>query len=531
MQKLILAQINAHVGNIQANTEKICASIHLAREQGASLIIFPELAVTGYPPEDLLFRDDFHTEVQTALKTIATASQHIHVIVGYPNKTDLGIYNSAAVFFNGKMIAHYDKQCLPNYGVFDEQRYFIPGNKPCIVKINKIKYGLLICEDLWFDAPIKQAKNAGAEFIIGINASPFDLAKPAQRFEVLREKQKLVHLPILYTNLIGGQDELIFDGGSFVLNAHGECIAQAAFFKEALLSISLNHFGDVEKMPAVAPLPSEEELVYNALVLATRDYIQKNKFPGILLGLSGGIDSALVLAIAVDALGCDKIETVMMPSRYTQKISLDDAKAEADILGVKHHELSIEKPFEAFLTTLHDTFAGLKPDTTEENIQARIRGVLLMAMSNKSGKLVLTTGNKSEMSVGYATLYGDMAGGFAPLKDVPKMLVYRLAEYRNNILPVIPERVITRAPSAELAPDQTDQDSLPPYAILDAIIERTMENNESIDAIVEAGFDLDTVKKVVKLIQRSEYKRRQSAVGPKITRRAYGKEWRMPITR
>ena len=531
MQKLILAQINAHVGNIQANTEKICASIHLAREQGASLIVFPELAVTGYPPEDLLFRDDFHAEVQAALKTIAEASSNIHVIVGYPNKTDLGIYNSAAIFFKGKMIAHYDKQYLPNHSVFDEKRYFIPGDKACVIEINKVKFGILICEDLWFDVPIKQTKAAGAQFIIGINASPFDLTKAAQRFEVLRARQKAAHLPILYLNLVGGQDELVFDGGSFVLNAEGECIAQARFFKEDLLTIPFNTYGDIEKPLVVAPLPSEEKLVYDALVLATRDYIHKNKFPGVLLGLSGGIDSALVLAIAVDALGADKIETVMMPSRYTQQISLDDAKAEADMLGVKHHELSIENTFETFLATLHDTFAGLKPDTTEENIQARIRGVLLMAMSNKSGKLVLTTGNKSEMSVGYATLYGDMAGGFAVLKDVPKMLVYRLAKYRNHISPVIPERVITRAPSAELAPDQTDQDSLPPYAILDAIIERYMEHNESIDTIVAAGFDRDTVKKIAKLIQHSEYKRRQSAVGPKITHRAYGKDWRMPITR
>jgi len=532
MLNITLAQINSHTGNIAENTDKILASIDRAKKtQRADIIIFPELALSGYPPEDLLLRDDFMQQIEQAMQQIVAHCDDVYVILGYPQQTDAGLYNAAAVIHNKKIIARYYKQCLPNYSVFDEKRYFVPGNQTCVVDIKDIKFGITICEDLWEPEPIAKAKAAGAQIIISINASPFDYAKPQQRYEILRARQKETGLAILYLHLIGGQDEFVFDGGSFALNKRGERIAQAAYFKEDLLPVQLDkhvEFNNDEEI--FTDFPSMEPLVYDALVLAVRDYINKNHFPGVLLGLSGGIDSALTLAIAVDALGADNVQAVMMPSRYTSEISLNGAAEQAQTLNVEYSVIAIERPFAVFLDLLRQEFSGLPPDATEENIQARCRGILLMAISNKSGRLVLTTGNKSEMSVGYATLYGDMAGGFAALTDVPKTLVYSLAKYRNNISPVIPKIVIERPPSAELTTDQIDEDSLPPYSILDEILQRYVEEDQSLETIIKAGFERKIAEKVISLVKRNEYKRRQSPPGPRITSRAYGRDRRYPIT-
>ena len=532
MFNITLAQINVHTGNIIANSKKIISTIQQAKtEQQAKLIIFPELALSGYPPEDLLLRNDFMQQIHKALEEIVQHCENVYVVLGFPEKTNTGIYNSAVVIHNKQIIAKYYKQCLPNYSVFDEKRYFTAGQRTCVVEIEGIKFGLTICEDLWQPGPIAQAKAAGAEMIISINASPFDYEKPQQRYEVLRARQKETGLPIIYVHLIGGQDEFVFDGGSFVLNKRSERIAQADYFTEVLLPISINkhsEFSNDEEI--VDSYPTTEQLVYQALVLAVRDYIMKNQFPGVLLGLSGGIDSALTLAIAVDALGAKKVHAVMMPSRYTSEISLNGAAEEAKTLDVEYSIIPIERAFTVFLNLLHEEFSGLPPDTTEENIQARCRGIILMALSNKNGKLVLTAGNKSEMSVGYATLYGDMAGGFSVLKDVSKTLVYRLANYRNSLSPVIPQFVIDRSPSAELATNQVDEDSLPPYSILDEILQRYVEMDESLETIVKAGFDREIVMKIIKMIKQNEYKRRQAPPGPRISPRAYGRDRRYPIT-
>ena len=532
MLNIVLAQINTHTGNISANSKKIIATIDQAKKKHqADLVIFPELILSGYPPEDLLLRQDFIEEIKQSLNKIVQHCHDIYVILGYPQQSNLGLHNSAAVIHNKKIIATYYKQCLPNYSVFDEKRYFIPGNEACVVNIEGVKFGITICEDLWEPEPITQAKIAGAQIILSLNASPFDYEKPQQRYEILRARQIEASLPIIYIHLIGGQDELVFDGGSFALNKRGECVAQAPYFKEALLPIAMNKYGDfVDDEEIRIGFPTTEQLVYDSLVLAIHDYIQKNNFPGALLGLSGGIDSALTLAIAVDALGADNVQAVMMPSRYTSEISLHGAAEEAKTLGVKYSILPIERAFNVFLDTLNEEFSGLAADTTEENIQARCRGILLMAMSNKSGRLVLTTGNKSEMSVGYATLYGDMAGGFAVLKDVPKMLVYRLANYRNMLGHVIPQLVIDRPPSAELSTDQIDEDSLPPYSILDEILQRYVEADQSMETIVKAGFERTIVEKIIKMVKRNEHKRRQAPPGPKVTPRAYGRDRRYPIT-
>ncbi len=531
MLNVILAQINAHTGDITANKTSILTTI-ANREQQADVIIFPELALSGYPPEDLLLRQDFMQQIQQALIQIVQHCKDIYVILGYPQKTGDGLYNAAAIIHHQKMVAHYFKQQLPNYGVFDEKRYFIAGNKPCVIDIKGIKFGITICEDLWHPQPIAQAKAAGAQMIISINASPFDHQKPQQRVAMLRARQQETSLPILATNLVGGQDELVFDGGSCIMNAQGKRIAQAPYFKTAYLPIQIDQQGKfIDAEQVITSLPATEPLVYQALVLAVRDYLNKNHFAGAIMGLSGGIDSALTLAIAVEAIGADNVQAVMMPSRYTSKLSLMGAAEQAQMLKVNYSVMSIEQPFTVFCDLLRETSANATlTATTVENLQARCRGILLMALSNNSKRLVLTTGNKSELSVGYATLYGDMAGGFAVLKDVPKTLVYRLANYRNMLSTVIPQAVIDRPPTAELATDQVDADNLPPYAILDAILQRYVEQDESLEMIVTAGFARPVVEKVIKLVKKSEHKRRQGPPGPRITPRAYGCDRRYPIT-
>ena len=498
-----------------------------AVKNNADIIVLPELAVTSYPPEDLLLRDDF---MLAAEQTLATICQHVsetYLIIGHPARQHSQLFNAASVIHDGKIIATYHKQCLPNYGVFDEKRYFSADTDTCIVEMKNKKFALTICEDLWQPEPALQAKKLGAEAIISLNASPFDYGKASQRQELLRQRVIETGLPIFYVNLVGGQDELVFDGGSMVLNNQAEVVAKAEYFSEASLNITWNN----EFTPqSLTTDPTIESLLYQALVTGTRDYIEKNGFNGALLGLSGGIDSALVLAIAADAIGADRVHAIMMPSQYTADMSLQDAEQEVKALGVKYSIIEIKPLYDSFMTALADEFQGKAADTTEENLQARCRGVINMAVSNKTGNIVLTTGNKSEMAVGYATLYGDMAGGFSVIKDVPKTLVYQLARYRNSISPVIPERVITRPPSAELAPDQKDEDSLPPYEVLDPILQRFIEQDESMDDIVAAGFERDTVDRIIRLVKINEYKRRQAAPGIKITPRAFGRERRYPIT-
>lgn len=523
---ILMAQINPLVGAISANTDAIITLIR-NEQQTHDLIVLPELALTGYSPEDLLLRDDFHRQVEHALAHIQAATKDCYVILGHPAQEEEFCYNAASVFYQGQCIATYYKQQLPNYDVFDERRYFTPGpTKPCLIKVKGYTLGICICEDLWVTSPVDQIIAAGADTLLCLNASPFDYEKYPLREALLRKHAKR-GLSIIYVNLVGGQDELVFDGLSFAMDQQGNIRARAPTFKEALHKVILQG-QSIES--EVAPLLDQNALIYEALVCGTRDYVQKNHFPGVLLGLSGGIDSALTLAIAVDALGADKVHAVMMPSRYTADMSNEDAKAQLDILNVSHSTLSIEPVFNAFLSTLAPVFTGMQPDVTEENLQARIRGTLLMAMSNKMGKMVLTTSNKSESAVGYATLYGDMAGGFSVLKDVLKTQVYALAQYRNTLSAIIPERVITRPPSAELAPNQKDQDSLPDYAILDAIIRGYMENNRSAADLIHEGFTAETVHAVIQRIIRNEYKRRQAAPGVKISTRAFGKDWRYPIT-
>lgn len=533
MKKLVIvgAQINLLVGDIEGNTQLIIDTAHRAyREHKADLVVFPELSITSYPPEDLLFRPALYRRVHQALQKIADDVKHTTVVVGYPDQIEGICYNKAAVIGDGKILATYAKQELPNYHVFDEKRYFVPGSDSCVFNLKGTKIGLLICEDLWFDGPVKQAVSDGAQLIVSLNASPFAMDKSNARVKILKN-QAHYKIPIVYVNLVGGQDELVFDGNSMVLDQEGEVAQMAAHCKEDLLITEWdleNNLNLLTKKPFTAL--SEEEKIYRVLVLGVHDYIKKNHFRGAIIGLSGGIDSALTLAIAVDAIGAENVAAVMMPSRYTADISLEDAQAEAHALNVHYSIIDIEPIFKSFLNGLSAEFAGLPRDTTEENLQARIRGTLLMAISNKKGFIVLTTGNKSEMAVGYATLYGDMAGGFAVIKDVYKMMVYRLSVYRNTVAPVIPTRVIERAPSAELAPDQKDQDSLPPYPILDEILERYIAKDQDPATIADAGFDINIVKKVVRMINRNEYKRRQAPPGIRITERAFGKDRRYPIT-
>lgn len=528
-----LAQLNMLVGDIEGNAQKIITTTCEQAGAGADLVVFPELALTGYPPEDLLLRPDLMVRVNAQLDLIAQVSHKTAVLVGHPWSEDGTLYNALSVYAEGRLLIRYYKQKLPNYGVFDELRYFSAGDKNALLELNGVRLGLLICEDLWFDAPVDALHAAGAEVIVSINASPYDQEKPQVRQRLLEGHCRRTGLPLLYLNQIGGQDELVFDGCSKVFNAQGEMTHRLAAFAEQVERVSLHKQQDALTItPMAQPAVAQGLLAqtYQALVLAVRDYVTKNGFQGAVLGLSGGIDSALTLAIAVDALGADKVQAVMMPFRYTADISVADAKEEADLLGIEFDIVSIEPMFDAFMQQLAPMFAGTERDTTEENLQARCRGVMLMALSNKRRRLVLTTGNKSEMAVGYATLYGDMAGGFDVLKDVPKTLVFQLSEYRNTLSYVIPQRVIDRPPSAELAPDQVDQDSLPPYDILDAILHAYVEQDKSVADLVAMGFEEDVVRKVIRLVDINEYKRRQAAVGPRITARNFGKDRRYPIT-
>ena len=527
--KLAIAQINTTVGDLAGNAARIAECASRAREAGASLLLTPELALCGYPPEDLLLREDFYHACDQALRDLAEAMRGITVVVGHPVARDGAHFNAASVLRDGAIVGSYFKHKLPNYSVFDEVRYFNPGRHPLVFQHEGLKIGLLVCADVWESAPALQARDAGAEILLALNASPYHLEKQQTRYEVIRDRIRETGLPMVYANLVGGQDELVFEGASFVMDAGGQLTHLLPACEESLGLVTFDVAG--HPLPGQMALePGQEASVYQVLCLGVRDYVEKNGFPGALLGLSGGIDSALTLAIAVDALGADRVRTVMMPSEFTAAISLSDAAEMADTLGVRHSVLGIEGLYESFMQTLADEFAGRPFDLAEENLQARIRGTLLMALSNKFGDIVLTTGNKSEMSVGYSTLYGDMAGGFAVLKDVPKTLVYRLAEYRNALSPVIPRRIITRPPSAELRHDQTDQDSLPAYEILDAIMQAYVEDDLSPAAIVALGYRREDVRRVVTLIDRNEYKRRQSPVGVRITQRGFGKDRRYPIT-
>ncbi len=526
--KLAIAQINSVLGDLGGNVAKILQYAEQAKQHGAQLLLTPELSLCGYPPEDLLLRDGFYHACERALSELAGKISGIAVVVGHPHEQSGKRYNAASLIRDGAVTGTYLKYALPNYSVFDEERYFDHGVEPCIFELDGIRFGLNICADVWGPEAALRARNAGAQVLLVLNASPYAMHKQKSRYRNIRERIAETGMAVIYANLAGGQDELIFDGGSFAMDRHGSLTAQGRHFEEALLMLELQD--DLRPTGEKVAALSEEANVYQALCLGVRDYVGKNRFPGVLLGLSGGIDSALTLAIAADALGANKVHAVMMPSPYTAQISLDDSREMVKTLGVRYDEFSIEAMFQSYLAALAATFAGREVDTTEENLQARIRGTLLMALSNKLGSLVLTTGNKSEMTVGYATLYGDMAGGFAVLKDVSKTLVYRLARYRNTLGQVIPERIITRPPSAELRANQTDQDSLPPYDTLDAIMACYVEQNLAIPEIIARGYAEADVRRVVHLIRISEYKRRQSAVGIRITERSYGKDWRYPIT-
>ncbi len=528
---IALSQSNPVLGDLPKNADLIAKAAQLASAKGAKLLLTPELSLTGYPPEDLLLRDAFIQAVDQQLTQLAkNLSSHpdLRVIVGHPKRTEAGLQNVASVLYRGEIIASYAKQKLPNHEVFDEVRYFVPGDDACVFEIDGTKIGLIICEDAWHASAAAQAKHHGAELLVIPNASPYHLEKQCLREDVAKARVVETGLPLIYLNAVGGQDELVFDGASFAFSKTGELVLAMPQFKEDMAFIEYSN-SDLVKGAVTVP-HSVEAQVYDALVLGVKDYLGKNGFPGAIIGLSGGVDSALVLAIAVDALGADKVRAVMMPSRYTADISWIDAKQMADNLGVQYDEITIAPMVDAFDGALEQEFKGLPVDATEENIQARVRGTLLMAMSNKSGRIVLTTGNKSEMAVGYCTLYGDMAGGFAVIKDIAKTLVYRLCHYRNSIAPVIPERILTRAPSAELRPDQKDQDSLPEYDVLDAILGLYMEQDESIESIIAKGYRTEDVEKVTRLIKINEYKRRQAPIGVRITQRAFGRDWRYPIT-
>lgn len=525
------SQSNPVLGDFAQNAQLILAAAQKAYEQSAKVLVTPELSLTAYPPEDLLLRESFIAASDAALKKLTldlAKFKDLHVLVGHPHRSSQGLQNCVSVLLNGQVITRYAKQKLPNHEVFDEVRYFVPGNEACVFEVEGRRLGIIICEDAWHSGPAAQAKHQGAEILLVPNASPYHMEKQGVRQAVIQARSLELNIPVVYVNAVGGQDELVFDGGSFSLDQKGQLIARQASWVNADYLLEWQAHGACGDIHPVAQ--SVEQDVYSALVLGVRDYVSKNGFPGAIIGLSGGVDSALVLAIAVDALGADRVRAVMMPSRYTADISWIDAREMAKRLQVQYDELAIAPMVDAFEASLAEEFKSLPVDVTEENIQARIRGTLLMALSNKSGRIVLTTGNKSEMAVGYCTLYGDMAGGFAVIKDVAKTLVYRLCHYRNAIAPVIPERIITRPPSAELRPDQKDQDSLPPYDILDAIVERYMEQNEAIDTIIAAGYAQEDVEKVTRLIKINEYKRRQAPIGVRITARAFGRDWRYPIT-
>ena len=551
-----IAQLNFVVGDLAGNARKIVDACERAREQGAAVLVTPELALCGYPPEDLLLRDGFYRDCDAALADLAGKIRGVTAVVGHPHRQNGKRYNAASVIRDGGIVGRYCKHNLPNYTVFDEERYFDPGDAPCVFQAGEVTFGINICEDIWgnlgplttrprpslaqlkgalasrhddWDATAPgAAREAGATVLLVLNASPYHMRKTATRYEIMRERVRETGLALVYANLVGGQDELVFDGASFVVNGRGAVTQQLPLFEEALGLVRIEG-GEPQRDELAAPMPIEAE-IYKALCLGVRDYLGKNRFPGALLGLSGGVDSALTLCIACDALGPDRVRAVMMPSQYTADISLEDSRALARNLGVRYDEIPIRPVFEALLAALAEEFAGLPADATEENLQARIRGTILMALSNKYGSIVLTTGNKSEMAVGYATLYGDMAGGFAVIKDIAKTLVYRLSRHRNSVSPAIPERILTRAPSAELRANQTDQDSLPPYEVLDPIMSAYMENDMSPREIVAQGYRAEDVARVVELIHRSEYKRRQAPVGIRVTHRGFGKDWRYPIT-
>jgi len=531
---LVMGQINLVVGDVAGNVKKIIVAAEQARDElNADLVVFPELTLTGYPPEDLLLRPGLIKRVEKGLISLKSKIKGVAVLVGHPSgvvRADL--YNAASLIADGQCLASYFKHHLPNYSVFDEKRYFVEGKEPCVVDYKGIRFGITICEDIWFAGPSAQAVDAGAEIILNLNASPFSQGKWQLRETQVKQRAIETGVPIIYVNQIGGQDELVFDGCSFALSNTGEKIVRAPSWQQGLFPVFISRNEDqrLSLRGELAAKETELAMIYQGLVCGLRDYVEKNHFVSVIIGLSGGIDSALTLALAVDALGADRVKTVMMPSRYTAQMSLDDAQQMAGNVGVEHSVIAIDSLFELFIDRLSEQFSGKAADTTEENIQARVRGVILMAISNKTDAMVLSTGNKSEMAVGYSTLYGDMAGGFSPLKDVYKTLVYQLSNYRNSLSCVIPQRIITRPPSAELAPDQRDQDSLPPYEILDELLERYIGNDWCFEELVAAGSDAEMVARVIRMVDRNEYKRRQAAPGIRITSRAFGRDRRYPIT-
>ncbi len=535
---VVMAQVNPLVGDIPGNTELVIKTAEkiLVRHK-PDVIVFPELVLTSYPPEDLLLRASLDIRVESALQAIRDCKFDTHLVIGYPGREQGRLYNMLCVIYQGNTLTTYKKQILPNYQVFDEKRYFDAGSQACVLNINNIPTGFTICEDLWAPGPMAQAQAAGAKLMININGSPFHVDKYQNRLDVLHARQQEAALPIIYVNLVGGQDELVFDGCSMAIDGDGGIRALAPACEESLASVSVNYDGVQATIAqaVISPVEDKQALIYRVLVLGLHDYVIKNGFSGVVLGLSGGIDSALTLAIAVDALGADRVHAVMMPFKYTSDMSMEDAAKQAENFGVNYRVIPIEDIYEGFMSSLAQEFVGTDVDLTEQNLQARCRGVILMAISNKKGYLVLTTGNKSEMAVGYSTLYGDMAGGFDVLKDVPKMLVYSLSRYRNSVsagahAEMIPGRIIDRPPSAELAPDQVDEDNLPPYEILDQILELYIEGDESANAIIEKGFDHDTVMRVLRLVDLNEYKRRQAPVGVRISKKGFGRDRRYPIT-
>lgn len=529
--KIALAQFSPHIGNIEANAQKMIEQANQAKKQNADLIVFPELSLIGYPAEDLLIRPSLAKRTQKGFEQLSQVKD-IVMVFGFVNQTEDGErYNAAVVMKDGQVLGIYNKQNLPHYGIFDEKRYFNEGHQHLVFEYLGHKFGVLICEDVWSLNTVHQLSQLNVDTILVLNASPYEVGKPQHRIATMRKLAKQLNINLAYINQVGGQDDLIFDGTSFVINQDGEVALQAPSFQEELYYTEYlaeqKTFKVLESTPALDTMAE----IYQGLVLATRDYVQRSGFPGVILGLSGGIDSALTLAIAVDAIGADKVQAVMMPYTYTAPMSVEDAAAQAKSMGVTFGIAEIHPIVNSFMQTLYPFFGNSPADTTEENLQARTRGTLLMGLSNKFGNLVLATGNKSEISVGYCTLYGDMVGGYSVLKDVYKTIVFELAKYRNSIseTPVIPERVITRPPSAELRPDQKDQDSLPPYDILDAILYAYIEEDMSQDDIITKGFEKEVVEKIIRLVDQNEYKRRQGAIGPRISSRAFSRERRYPI--
>ena len=531
--KVALAQIDLVVGDIAGNTAKIIKYAEQARDRDAAdLVVFPELSVCGYPPEDLLFHAGLRLDVEAAVRQIRDQVFGIVILIGFPEYDDKHIYNACAVLQDGRVLAHYRKHLLPNYAVFDEERYFSAGRDAAVFTLNGIRIGLNICEDIWSPDPMAVARSAGAEVVVAINGSPFEKRSHEKREAVVRQRIAEIGIPVVYVNHVGGQDELVFDGGSFIMDAEGQVTYRAAMFEESMDTVVLDGGarGVVPVAGSIIEPASRVAMVYRALVTGTRDYVTNHGFPGVIVGLSGGIDSALVVAIACDAIGADRVRAVQMPFRYTSAMSQEDSAKQAETFGIQYDVIPIEPMYDATIAQLRPVLGDTEPDATEENIQARCRGLLLMALSNKTGRMLLTTGNKSEMAVGYATLYGDMAGGFAPIKDCSKSLVYELARYRNTLGDAIPERVITRPPSAELRPDQKDSDSLPDYDVLDPILEAFIEQDQSVAEITARGFDRRVVIRVLEMVKRNEYKRRQAPPGVRISSRAFGRDWRYPIT-